>query len=146
MFTAANVFSVLRSLLVLFTRTRPGGISRRETADSMVMTDTPEGSDMVRLGFDMQIEIAKLAERIVEPVAAKLTMQELEHVVDRIGHAFGQFTQRRITADTNFENIAVDILEPVQLKLSDAEFIRTVDRLRGAMAAFCASDCEHGAA
>jgi hypothetical protein len=88
----------------------------------------------------MQAEIAKLAERIVEPVAAKLAMQELEHVVDQIRGAFEQFAKRRTTADTDFENIAINILEPVQPRLSEAEFTRIVDRLRGAMVGFCQSD------
>ncbi len=88
----------------------------------------------------MQAEIAKLAERIVEPVAAKLAMQELEHVVERIRGAFEQFAKRRTTADADFENIAITILEPVQPRLSAAEFTRIVDRLRGAMVGFCQSD------
>ncbi len=144
MFTAANVFSTLRSLLLLFTRRRLRGVSRRKTADGMVVT--PEGSKVTSAGFNMQAEITKLAERIVEPIAAKLTMQELEHVVDRIGCAFEQFNKRRTTADTDFENIAVNILESVQLKLSDAEFMRIVDRLRGAMVGFCQSDWGQSAA
>jgi len=110
------------------------------------MVVTPEGSKVTSAGFNMQAEITKLAERIVEPIAAKLTMQELEHVVDRIGCAFEQFNKRRTTADTDFENIAVNILESVQLKLSDAEFMRIVDRLRGAMVGFCQSDWGQSAA
>jgi hypothetical protein len=140
MFTAANVFRALRSLLRLFARRRLKGISRSETADGMVMTGTPERSEVMNAGFNMQTEIAKLAERIVEPVAAKLTMQEPEHVVGRIRNAFEQLNTRRTTADADFENMAINILEPVKLMLSEAEFARTVDRLRGAMAGFCQSD------
>lgn len=140
MFTAANVFRALRSLLRLFARRRLKGISRSETADGMVMTGTPERSEVMNAGFNMQTEIAKLAERIVEPVAAKLTMQEPEHVVGRIRYAFEQLNTRRTTADADFENMAVNILEPVKSILSEAEFTRTVDRLRGAMAGFCQSD------
>jgi len=95
---------------------------------------------VVRAGFNMQVEIAKLAERIVEPVAVKLAMQELEYIVDRIRGAFEQFAKRRTTADTDFENIAINILESVQPRLSEAEFMRIVDRLRGAMVGFCQSD------
>jgi len=88
----------------------------------------------------MQAEIAKLAERIIEPVSAKLAMQELQQVVDRIRGAFEQFAKHRTAADTDFKNIAVNILEPVQPRLSEAEFMRIVDRLRGAMVGFCQSD------
>jgi len=164
MFTAANVFRILRSLLRLLVRRRGKGTTGSETAAATAMTQapeggaavlstvghrvpsrtattrTPEGSAVVRAGFNMQAEIAKLAERIVEPVAAKLAMQELEHVVERIRSAFEQFAQQRATADTDFENIAVNILKPVQQRLSEAEFMRIVDRLRGAMVGFCQSD------
>jgi hypothetical protein len=110
------------------------------TAAATVTGGTPEARPVVRAGFNMQAEIAKLAERIVEPVAAKLATQELEHVVERICGAFEQFAKRRTTADTDFENIAKNILEPVQPRLSDAEFTRIVDRLRGALVGFCQSD------
>ena len=109
------------------------------TAAATVTGGTPEGRPVVRAGFNMQAEIAKLAERIVEPVAAKLATQELEHVVERIGGAFEQFAKRRTAADTDFKNIAVTILEPAQPRLSEAEFVRIVDRLRGAMVGFCQS-------
>ena len=52
----------------------------------------------------MQAEFTKLAQRMVEPVAAKLTMQELEHVVGRIGHAFEQFNAMHTAGDTDFQN------------------------------------------
>ena len=87
-------------------------------------------------GFDMQAEIAKLAERIIEPVAAKLTAQEREQVVARIRDAFEQLAGRA-AAGTNFENEAASIVEPVQPGFTDAERRRVVDRLSGAMAAFC---------
>jgi hypothetical protein len=86
-------------------------------------------------GFDMQAEIAKLAERIIEPVAAKMTEQERERVVGQIRDAFEQLN--RAAPDSSFENMAVGILEPVQPNLTDAERRRGVDRLSGAMAAFC---------
>jgi hypothetical protein len=98
-----------------------------------------------RSGFDMPAEIAKLAERIIEPVAVKLTTQERKHVVGQIRSAFAQFNVKR-TADTNLENIAVHILEPVQPRLTEAECTRMLDRLRGAMAAFCQVDLGQGAA
>jgi len=88
-------------------------------------------------GFDMQAEIAKLAERIIEPVAAKLTEQDLEHVIGRIRDTFEQLNFKRAAAAPSFENMAVNILEPVQPSLTDAESRRAVDRLSGAMAAFC---------
>jgi hypothetical protein len=146
MFTAANVFSILRSLFRLLARRRAKGITRSETtaatvtAAAAVTGGTPEGTAVARAGFNMQAEIAKLAERIVEPVAAKLATQELEYVVERIRSAFEQFAKRCTTADTDFENIAVNILEPVQPRLSEAEFMRIVDRLRGAMVGFCQGD------
>src|SRR5260370_11785721 len=142
MFTVANVFSILRSLFRLLGQRRVKGITGSETttatvtaaatitAAATVTAGTPEGRAVVRAGFNMQAEIAKLAERIVEPVAAKLAMQELEHVVERIRGAFEQFAKRRTTADTDFENVAINILEPVQPRLSEAEFMRIVDRLR----------------
>ena len=140
MFTAANVFGILRSLFRLLARRRPKGATRSETTAVTVTAGTPEGRPVVRAGFNMQAEIAKLAERIVEPVAAKLVTQELEPVVERIRGAFEQFAKRRTTADTDFENIAINILEPVQPRLSEAEFVRIVDRLRGALVGFCQSD------
>ncbi len=146
MFTVANVFSILRSLFQLLGRRRAKGITGNETAAATVTAGTPEGRGVVRAGFNMQAEIAKLAGRIVEPVAAKLATQELEHVVDRIRGAFEQFAKRRTTADTDFENIAINILEPVQPRLSEAEFMRIVDRLSGAMVGFCQSDWSQSAA
>jgi hypothetical protein len=146
MFTVANVFSILRSLFQLLGRRRAKGITGNETtaatvtAAATVAGGTPERRAVVRAGFNMQAEIAKLAERIVEPVAAKLATRELEHVVERIRGAFEQFAKRRTTADTDFENIAINILEPVQPRLSEAEFVRIVDRLRGALVGFCQSD------
>jgi hypothetical protein len=86
-------------------------------------------------GFDMQAEIAKLAERIIEPVATKLTEQEREQLVGQIRDAFEQLN--RSAPDMSFEDMAVGILEPVQPNLTDAERRRAVDRLGGAMAAFC---------
>ncbi len=64
--------------------------------------------------FDMQTEVANLAERIVGPVAVKLAQKEL----------------------VDFDNMAVNILEPLRAKLSEVDFARIVDRLRGAMAGF----------
>ncbi len=85
----------------------------------------------------MQAEIAKLAGRIIEPVAAKLTEQDLEKVVDQIRDTFEQLNVKRNAADASFENMAVNILEPVRSSLTDAEHRRAIDRLSGAMAAFC---------
>ena len=68
----------------------------------------------------MQTELAKLAERIVEPVAAKLSMQELGNVVSQIKLAFEQLNTKRAGADTDFENMAVTILRPIQPMLNCA--------------------------
>jgi hypothetical protein len=87
-------------------------------------------------GFDMQAEIAKLAERIIEPVTAKLTAEELEQVTGQIRDAFEQLI-RRTEAGAGFEGMAVNIVEPVQPKFTAAERGRMVNRLSGAMAAFC---------
>jgi hypothetical protein len=96
----------------------------------------PQGRKVMSSGFDMQAEIAKLSERIIEPVAGKLTAQEREQVVARIRDAFEQLAARA-AAGTNFENEAASIVEPVQPGFTDAERRRVVDRLSGAMAAFC---------
>jgi hypothetical protein len=90
--------------------------------------------------FNMQIEIADLAERIVGPVAAKLAQKELDAAVDQIRNAFAQLNIERGTADEDFEAMAIAILEPVSATLSEADFARIVDRLRGAMVGFCQHD------
>jgi hypothetical protein len=97
----------------------------------------PDRREMMNSGFDMRSEIAKLAEHIVEPVAAKLALEELEPVAGQIRHAFEQLVTSDTAADGDFESMAVNILQPVQPKLSEAEFMRMVDRLGGAMVAFC---------
>jgi hypothetical protein len=94
-----------------------------------------QGRKLMSSGFDMQAEIAKLAERIIEPVAAKLTAQQREQIVGQIRDAFEKLY--RTAPDASFENMAVGILEPVDPNLTDAERRRGVDRLSGAMAAFC---------
>ena len=97
----------------------------------------PDRKEMMNAGFDMRSEIAKLAEHIVEPVAAKLALGELEPVAGQIRHAFEQLVTRDAAADGDLERMAVSILQPVQSKLSEAEFMRMVDRLSGAMVGFC---------
>jgi hypothetical protein len=139
MFTAANVFNLLRSLWLLLTRRRIEAVSRKAAA-AMVVTSKPQRAEVMNAGFNMQAEIAKLAERIVEPVSPKLGMQKLEQVLGQIGNVFKDFSKTRTTSDTDFESIAVNILEPVRPELSEPEFVRIVDRLRGAMVAFCQSD------
>jgi hypothetical protein len=140
MFTAANVFNVLRSLWLLLTRRRIKAVSLSEAATAVVVTSKPQRTEVMSAGFNMQAEIAKLAERIVEPVSSKLSMQKLDHVLAQIGNAFKHFNKTRTAPDTDFESIAVNILEPVRPDLSEPEFIRIVDRLRGAMVGFCQSD------
>ena len=90
--------------------------------------------------FNMQTEIANLADRIVEPVAVKLAQKELDAVMDQICSTFAQLNTKRIVADEDFEATAVTILGPVKAKLSEAVFARIVDRLRGAMVGFCQRD------
>jgi hypothetical protein len=68
MFTAANVFSTLRSLLLRLVRRLRKSSSQSETAAGVVLTAAPQRKEKMSAGFDMQAEIAKLAERIVEPV------------------------------------------------------------------------------
>lgn len=146
MFTAANVFGMLRSLWLLLTRRRAKAAAPSEAAAAIVMTGKIERTEVMNSGFNMQAEIAKLAERIVEPAATRLSTQELEHIVSRIRNAFEQFNKTRTTSDTDFESIALNILEPVRSQLSKSEFVRIVDRLRGAMVGFCQSDWGQSAA
>jgi hypothetical protein len=120
MFTAANVFSTFRSLLLLFVRRLLKSSSRSGTVAGTVLTAAPQGNEKLSAGFDMQTELAKLAERIVEPVAAKLSMQELGNVVSQIKLAFEQLNTKRAGADTDFENMAVTILRPIQPMLNCA--------------------------
>jgi len=146
MFTAANLFGILRSLWLLLTRRRPKAAGLSKIAAATATTSKTEGIQAMTAGFNMQAEIAKLAARIVEPVAAKLSMQELQRVVSQIGNAFEQFNKTRMTSDTDFESIAVNILEPLRSQLSESEFTRIADRLRGAMVGFCQSDWGQSAA
>jgi hypothetical protein len=91
-------------------------------------------------GFDVQAEMANLAERIVEPVTAKLAQKELDAAVDEIRHAFEQLSAASTAANVDFRKVAADILEPVRPKLCEGDFTRIADRLRGAMAGFCQRD------
>jgi hypothetical protein len=97
----------------------------------------PHRREVMNSGFDMRSEIAKLAEHIVEPIAAKLALEELESVAGQIRRAFERLITRDAAADVDFESTARNILQPVQPKLNEAEFMRMVDRLRGAMVGFC---------
>jgi len=136
--TVLNVVSILRSLWRrLFARRRVNSASRGETLAAVAATNTREGSAAMTAGFDMRNEIAKLADRIVEPVAAKFAAHDLEPVVGQICCAFEQFNAERATTDASFEEVAVSIMKPIQPMLSEAEFARVVDRLSGAMAGFC---------
>jgi hypothetical protein len=97
----------------------------------------PQGRKVMSSGFDMQAGIARLAKRIMEPVAAKLTAQELEQVLGLIRAAFEQFNAGHPAPEPDFANMAAIIIEPVQASLTDVERRRVSDRLNGAMAAFC---------
>jgi hypothetical protein len=66
MFTAAKLFSALRSLLRLFVRRPSKSTNQNETPADVIMTATPQRNEKMTTGFDMQTEIAKLADRIVE--------------------------------------------------------------------------------
>jgi hypothetical protein len=90
--------------------------------------------------FDVQAEMANLAERIVGPVATKLAEQDLDAVIGKIRHVLKQLSTKGPSADVDFETLAENILEPVRAKLSEANFTRIVDRLRGAMVGFCQRD------
>jgi hypothetical protein len=137
-----NVVGFLRSLVRrLFAlrsveSTTAKSTTRSEIAAATVMTSTTGGNEKVNSGFDMRSEIAKLAERIVEPVATKLSAQELEPVVGRIRDTFEDLN-KRAPADADFQDMAVNIVEPIRSMLSEAELGRIVDRLSGALAAFC---------
>jgi hypothetical protein len=97
----------------------------------------PQGRKVMSSGFDMQAGIARLAKRIIEPVATRLTPQELEQVVGLTRDAFERFNASRPAPETDFANMAASIVEPVQASLTDVERRRVIDRLSGAMAAFC---------
>src|SRR5712671_6659969 len=58
---------------------------------------------------EMHTAIEELAEHIVEPVAAKLSTEELGRILSRINYAFQQLNIKHIPGDTNFENIAFTI-------------------------------------
>jgi len=88
---------------------------------------------------EMHTAIEELAEHIVEPVAAKLSTEELGRILSRINYAFQQLNIKHIPGDTNFENIAFAIFRPIQPVLGEEEFTRMVDRLKGAMVGFCQS-------
>jgi hypothetical protein len=89
--------------------------------------------------FDLQTEVANLAERIVGPVAVKLAQKELNAALGEIRNAFEQLSAKSPPAHNDFKNVALNILEPVRAKLSEADFARIADRLRGAMVGFCQS-------
>jgi hypothetical protein len=105
----------------------------------MVTIRTSGGAEVMDAAFDLQTEVANLAERIIGPVAAKLAQKELDTAVGQIRHAFEQLNSKSAGANVDFENMAVNILEPMRVKLSEANFARIVDRLRGAMVGFCQS-------
>jgi hypothetical protein len=90
--------------------------------------------------FDMPTEVANLAERIVGPVAAKFTQNELDTALGQIRHVFEELNNESAPASVACENVAINIIEPVRAKLSEADFARIVDRLRGAMVGFCQRD------
>jgi hypothetical protein len=164
MFNVANVFRILQSLLRLFTRRRPEGItpsetagksetasqheaagqsetaSQSETAAVAIVSSAPQGNGTMRVGFDIHSEIRKLAGRILEPVASKLNSDVLGAVADQIRNAFEQLLTQRTTPDTDFETMAVNIVKSIQPMLTEKEFVRIVDRLRGAMLGFCQGD------
>src|SRR6266404_6757793 len=52
---------------------------------------------------EMYTAIEELAEHIVEPVAAKLSTEELGRILSRINYAFQQLNIKHIPGATNFE-------------------------------------------
>jgi hypothetical protein len=94
--------------------------------------------------FNMQIEIANLAERVVEPVATKLEQKELDAAADQIRNAFARLNTKRAAADEDFEAMAIAILAPLRTTLSDAHFARVVDRLRGRQSKLCCCSSSYG--
>jgi hypothetical protein len=89
---------------------------------------------------EIHAAIEELAEHIVEPVAAKLSTEELGSILSRMNDAFQQLNIKPIAADTDFGNMAFTIFRPVQSVLGEKEFTRMVGRLKGAMVGFCQSD------
>ncbi len=129
--------AILRSVLRLFVRKQHGRESPSQTEAATAKAPTPDGRQLKDAGFNMKMEIAKLAERIVEPVSSKVPPRGMEPVIGQIRSAFEQLDMERATANADFEAMAANIIKPVQPMLSDVEFARIVDRLRGAMAGFC---------
>jgi hypothetical protein len=113
------------------------GADAAAAAPAPVRSAKPQGRKVMSSGFDMQAEIARLARRIIEPAAARLTAQELEQVVSLTRDVFEQFNTGRPAPEAGFADVAVSIIEPVQASLTDIQRRRVVDRLSGAMAAFC---------
>jgi hypothetical protein len=95
---------------------------------------------VIDAAFDMQTEVANLAERIIGPVAVNLAQRELNAVLGEIRNVFEQLSTKGPVAHVDFKNVALNILEPVRAKLSEADFSRIIDRLRGAMIGFCQRD------
>ena len=95
---------------------------------------------MIDSSFDIQTEVANLAERIVAPVAVKLDQKELNAALGEIRKAFEQLNTKSPPAHVDFKNVALNILEPVRAKLSEADFARILDRLGGALIGFCQRD------
>lgn len=122
----------------------------------------PRARKAMNQGFDMPAEIARLAERVIEPLAARLSAQELAQITGEIRDAFERLDVRRAAAgarfeagveerleghlqerledranaEDNFAKLAAAIVEPVEPRFSQAERCRMVDRLSGAMTAF----------
>jgi hypothetical protein len=95
---------------------------------------------VIDAAFDMQTEVANLAERIVGPVAVNLAQRELNAVLGEIRNVFEQLSTKSPVAHVDFKNVALNVLEPVRANLSEADFSRIIDRLRGAMIGFCQRD------
>ncbi len=137
---ATSLFRVFRSWFQRFARRQVKGNKRSEAAAVAVVTGAPSGSKVVSAGFDMKTEIAKLVDRILEPVGGKVATRDLQPVTEVMRNTFEQFISRPATADTDFKAVALSILGPIQPRLDEVDFARVVDRLRGAMVAFCQGD------
>jgi hypothetical protein len=95
----------------------------------MVTIAPREGAEVMDAAFDLQTEVANLAERILGPVAVKLAQKELNAALGEIRNALEQLNSKSAGANVDFKNVALNILEPVRVKLSEADFARIVDRL-----------------
>ncbi|MCL2429920.1 MAG: hypothetical protein FWD12_11870 [Alphaproteobacteria bacterium] len=117
--------------------TGAGGHRAATGAAAATRAVTPGERKAMSSGFDMHAEIAQLAERIIEPVAGRLTAQQLQEVVAVTREVFEQLEAGSAVPEPGLGPVASGIIEPVRANLTETEYRRAVDRLAGAMTAFC---------